>query len=144
MTRHQHHQLAVAVVARKLRRLGARVALVTGSSVSLLCDGVPVGVRVATAMPAPHRVRVAGKLYRYVYRKLHFNLHAHAVKADTVQVWVLVGEVDGETRTYIVPADKLGGKTVQLLADTTSRRSLVSAYRDEWGVLVGAGRRRAA
>ncbi len=137
-----------AAVAAHLHDMGAHVIELQpyGTPVSLVVDGVPVGVRVATEAVRAHPVTVGGKWYpNYKYSQLKFNLHTHNRKTKGIAVWVLVGiERGGTVRTYVVPASKLKGKTATVHLGRVERHSLLLPYRDEWGCLVPVGRRRAA
>lgn len=135
------HAAAVRRVAATLRRKGAIVQVQpAGSHVSLIVDGAFVGVRVASVCTLPHAVTVRGKRYTYTYDRLIWNLHTHGRRCGDVVAWVLVGPA----QVYIVPAHAVRGKTVTLHLGRKRSRAAVMAYRDEWGVLVPAGRRRAA
>lgn len=141
MNRLDKHDLPKRRIAARLRRMGLTVKNV--SSVNgfdlLLNDSQRVTLRVAFPGLRRHRVTVAGRTYQYRYRTWHFNFHHHGrLKERYTDFFICLGvnpALRGKYDTFVIPWEKVTGKTFSLHGGRGLYGGRYAAYRDAWHLL---------
>jgi hypothetical protein len=147
MNRLDKHDLPKRRIAARLRRMGLAVRMV--SSVSgydlLVNEDVRVTLRVAFPGLRRHRVTVAGRTYQYRYRTWHFNFHHHGrMKERYTDVFICLGVHPGQPNkcdTFVIPWDKVTGKTFSLHGGRGPYGGRYASYRDAWHLLTAHSHR---
>jgi len=107
----------------------------------LLNDGQRVTLRVAFPGLRRHRVTVAGRTYQYRYRTWHFNFHHHGKLRDRyTDYFICVGLTPGQgqrgnAETFVIPWEKVTGKTFSLHGGRGPYGGRYAGYRDAWRLL---------
>jgi hypothetical protein len=141
MNRLDKHDLPKRRIAARLRRMGLTVKNV--SSVNgfdlLINDSQRVTLRVAFPGLRRHRVTVAGRTYEYRYRTWHFNFHHHGrLKERYTDFFICLGvnpALRGKYDTFVIPWEKVTGKTFSLHGGRGLYGGRYAAYRDAWNLL---------
>lgn len=142
MTRPACHRREVLFVATRLRAAGHHVVVAyrSGAATSargdILVDNTQwVAVLVAHTGRQQKRVRWRGRVYKYNYPSVRWNLQTHGRQRFGVDAYVFIWRPDARRRRcYIVPSSTLAGRWTlvvlasQLKADTT----WLARYRDQW------------
>jgi hypothetical protein len=147
MNRLDKHELPKRRIAGRLRRLGLNVRGVSSTSGYdlLLNDDVRVTLRVAFPGLRRHRVTVAGRTYQYRYRTWHFNFHHHGKLKDRyTDFFICLGmnpdQGSGKFDTFIIPWEKVTGKTFSLHGGRGEYGGRYAMYRDAWHLLAPSHR----
>ena len=141
MNRLDKHDLHKRRVAARLRRMGLKVRAVSSAKPYdlLVNDEHRVTLRVAFPGLRRHRVTVAGRTYQYRYRTWHFNFHHHGKLKDRyTDFFVCLGINPGQrskSDTFVIPWEKVTGKTFSLHGGRGPYGGRYAAYRDAWNVL---------
>ena len=141
MNRLDKHDLPKRRIAARLRRMGLTVRTVpTATPYDLLVNrDQRVTLRVAFPGLRRHRVTVAGRTYQYRYRTWHFNFHHHGkLKERYTDYFICLGINPGQrgkVDTFIIPWDKVTGKTFSLHGGRGPYGGRYAAYRDAWHLL---------
>jgi len=141
MNRLDKHDLPKRRVAARLRRMGLKVRAVSSAKPYdlLVNDEHRVTLRVAFPGLRRHRVTVAGRTYQYRYRTWHFNFHHHGKLKDRyTDFFVCLGINPGQrskSDTFVIPWEKVTGKTFSLHGGRGPYGGRYAAYRDAWNVL---------
>lgn len=147
MNRIDKHDLPKQRVAARLRRMGLAVKAVPNSSgYDLLVNGdIRVTLRVAFPGLRRHRVTVAGRTYQYRYRTWHFNFHHHGkLNHRYTDVFVCLGLAPGQSakgETFVIPWEKVTGKTFSLHGGRGPYGGRYAAFRDGWQLIASHARR---
>lgn len=109
----------------------------TAGGYDLLVNGVTrVTLRVAFPGLRRHRVTVAGRSYQYRYRTWHFNFHHHGkLKERYTDFFVCLGVSPaqrGKTEVFVIPWEKVTGKTFSLHGGRGPYGGRYASYRDAW------------
>lgn len=144
MNRIAKHELPKQRVAARLRRLGLTVeAEPPNLGHDLLVDGgIRVSLRVAFPSKRRHHVSVAGRTYSYRYNSWHFNFHHHGEMRQRYADFVVCVAVPprGASRmdVFVIPWDRLSGKTFSLHAGRRRYAGKYAQYRDAWHLVTEA------
>ncbi len=147
MNRIAKHALPITRVAKRLRRLGLSVKQVK-SAVSfdlLINETLRITLRVSFSGKRWHRVTVAGKTYRYRYPTCHFNFHHHGEFKEReryTDIFVCMPMTPGKdiAEVFIIPWDKVTGKTFSLHGGRQPYRGTYAQYRDAWHLIAEMAR----
>ena len=125
------HRRAVGHVLGKLKRRGVlAVRASRRDHADVLVDGRAVCIRAARISVRPHRVRVNGKVYRYCYANLQWNLHRHGRRVcPPPDSWVFCAP--SAHLWCIVPDLVLRGR-LTLLVQWPIQKHWIREYRDKW------------
>jgi hypothetical protein len=111
----------------------------------LVNDELRVTLRVAFPSLRRHRVKVGGKVYQYRYRTWHFNFHHHGRFDDRyTDYFVCMGlnpRQPSEEDVFVIPWEKVTGKTFSLHGGRGLYAGRYAAYRDNWSPVANAARR---
>ena len=141
MNRLDKHDLPKRRIAARLRRMGLTVRTVPSATpYDLLVNGDQrVTLRVAFPGLRRHRVTVAGRTYQYRYRTWHFNFHHHGKLKDRYTDFFICLGINpgqrGKVDTFIIPWEKVTGKTFSLHGGRGPYGGRYAAYRDAWQLL---------
>lgn len=142
MNRLDKHDLPKRRVAARLRRMGLTVRTVSSANgYDLLVgpDDQRTTLRVAFPGLRRHRVTVAGRTYHYRYRTWHFNFHHHGkLKERYTDFFICLGVnpgKNGKWETFVIPWDKVTGKTFSLHGGRGPYGGRYAQYRDAWHLL---------
>jgi hypothetical protein len=147
MNRLAKHDLPKQRVAARLRRLGLTVRSGNPNlGYDLVVDDhVRVSLRVAFPSRRRHRVTVAGRSYTYRYHSWHFNFHHHGEMGDRYTDFFVCVAVPARgatrTETFVIPWDRIKGKTFSLHAGRRRYAGQYARFRDAWPLVVDASRR---
>ena len=148
MNRLAKHDLPKQRVAARLRRLGLSVRSANPNlGYDLLVDDhIRVSLRVAFPSKRRHRVTVAGRSYTYRYHSWHFNFHHHGEMRDRYTDFFVCVAVPPAARaarpeTFVIPWERVRGKTFSLHAGRRRYAGQYARYRDAWGHAVDLSRR---
>ncbi len=138
MDRPDTHDLPKAQVLARLRALALNVEEMEGSArYDFLVNGqVRLALRAAFPSAYRRRVRVASRLYNYVYRAWNFNFH-HRGRIDErycdFQICVPLGSRRRNLDTaYVIPWEARSGKTFYLPDSQRPYAGKYAVYRDAW------------
>lgn len=147
MNRLDKHDLPKRRIAARLRRMGLTVRTVSSANgYDLLVghDDQRVTLRVAFPGLRRHRVTVAGRTYHYRYRTWHFNFHHHGkLKERYTDFFICLGVNPGKSgkwETFVIPWDKVTGKTFSLHGGRGLYGGRYAPYRDAWHLLTPSHR----
>jgi hypothetical protein len=138
MNRIDKHDLPKRRIAARLRRMGLGVRSVSSTTgYDLLINGDQrVTLRVAFPGLRRHRVTVAGRTYQYRYRTWHFNFHHHGrLRERYTDFFICLGVNSGQRGkidTFVIPWDKVTGKTFSLHGGRGPYKGRYAPYRDAW------------
>ena len=141
MNRLDKHELPKRRIAARLRRMGLTVRSVsTATPYDLVVNGDQrITLRVAFPGLRRHRVTVAGRTYQYRYRTWHFNFHHHGkLKERYTDFFICLGINPGQrgkVDTFVIPWEKVTGKTFSLHGGRGPYGGRYAAYRDAWHLL---------
>lgn len=139
------HDLPKQRVAARLRRLGATVhAASAADPYDLIVNGdTRVTLRVAYPGLRRHRVTVGGRSYRYRYRTWHFNFHHHGRFSERyTDVFVCIAvNPDGRGQTFVIPWEKVSGKTFSLHGGRGTYNGRYAPFRDAWDSVLESAKR---
>lgn len=130
--------------------MGLAVRNVTNTAgYDLLVNGEQrVTLRVAFPGLRRHRVTVGGRMYQYRYRTWHFNFHHHGKLGERYTDFFICLAVTpgqrGKADTFIIPWDKVSGKTFSLHGGRGLYGGRYAAYRDAWRLLSASAQRAGA
>lgn len=148
MNRLDKHDLPKRRVAARLRRMGLTVRNVSSANgYDLLVgpDDHRITLRVAFPGLRRHRVTVAGRTYHYRYRTWHFNFHHHGkLKERYTDFFICLGVNPGKSgkwETFVIPWDKVTGKTFSLHGGRGPYSGRYAQYRDAWHLLAAPSHR---
>jgi hypothetical protein len=147
LDKHDHPKRRV--IAR-LRRLGLDVKPVSSASgYDLLVNGeLRVALRVAFPGIRRHRVTVNGRRYQYRYRTWHFNFHHHGKLdeqyADFVVCVAVRPGLPSRDETFVLPWEKLTGKTFSLHDGRHPYAGRYASFRDRWDLIAARAKRAGA
>ena len=141
MNRLDKHELPKRRVAARIRRMGFAVRSAPSTTgYDLLINGDHrVTLRVAFPGMRRHRVTINGRTYQYRYRTWHFNFHHHGKLRDRyTDFFICVGLTPGQrghAETFVIPWEKVTGKTFSLHGGRGPYGGRYAAYRDAWRLL---------
>jgi hypothetical protein len=141
MNRLDKHDLPKRRIAARLRRMGLTVRTVSSAHGYdlLVNDDLRVTLRVAFPGLRRHRVTVAGRTYQYRYRTWHFNFHHHGkLKERYTDFFICLGVSPGQRgkgETFVIPWEKVTGKTFSLHGGRGPYGGRYAPYRDAWQLI---------
>lgn len=141
MNRLDKHDLPKRRIAARLRRMGLNVRNVSSANGYdlLVNDDLRVTLRVAFPGLRRHRVTVAGRTYQYRYRTWHFNFHHHGkLKERYTDFFICLGVSPGQRGkgdTFVIPWEKVTGKTFSLHGGRGPYGGRYAPYRDAWQLI---------
>ncbi|MGD9724758.1 MAG: hypothetical protein AB7U76_26275 [Pirellulales bacterium] len=112
----------------------------SASGYDMLVNGdTRVTLRVAFPGLRRHRVTVAGRRYQYRYRTWHFNFHHHGkLEERYTDFFVCLGVAPGtrgKPQTFIIPWEKVSGKTFSLHGGRGTYGGRYAPYREAWQLI---------